>query len=141
MALQHNIVPDSADYFRVLESALHHYGHLPPQQPMQPAPPPAAPMPPPMLEPVHTAHVDLEHVEHDHEPDEAHMYSAPVSRGEAGPSVEPQMTPSSVRLSPEQRDMAAHRSMPHLSHDQAERTYATAVLKLGKMTKSKLISE
>jgi hypothetical protein len=79
MALQHGIVPDSDDYFRVLESALHHYGHLPPQQPAQ-----AAPAPAPVSQPM--THIDLGKTEGpDQEPEEMHIraenVSAPVSRG------------------------------------------------------------
>jgi hypothetical protein len=80
MAQAHGIVPDSDDYFRVLESAPHHYGHLPPQQPAQPAPSPATP-PMPTIGPT----IDIERTE-SHEPEDepmaAHVsVSAPVSRG------------------------------------------------------------
>jgi hypothetical protein len=108
----------------------------------QAQPAPAAPMPP---QPP-TTHVDLE--SHDTEPEAepvpSHHVSAPVSR-EAGHAMSmsgepPPLTPGQVRLSAEERDMA-HRSMPHLSHDEAERTYAAGVLKRDKMKRSKLLSD
>jgi hypothetical protein len=126
-ALAHGIAPDSDQYFQFVNAQLH-------QQPPSPPPtPPAAPMP----EPVHAAHVDIE-TEHS-EPQEPPMshYAAPVSRG-SDYAVESQLTASSVRLSAEQRDMA-HRSMPHLSADEAEKSYAANLLKMQKMQKSGLI--
>jgi hypothetical protein len=55
-----------------------------------------------------------------------------------GPRGEPQLTPSQVKLSPEQREVA-RLSMPHLSHDEAEKTYAAGLLKQEKMKRSGLI--
>jgi hypothetical protein len=110
MAQHHGIVPDSDDYFRILESALHHYGHLPPQQPaqMQPAPPASPPMASPPM-----THVDIEKVENpDHEPDEFHMraenVSAPVSRGPTSYAMsgEHEPTEGSITLTPQEREIA-----------------------------------
>jgi hypothetical protein len=133
MALQHGIAPDSGDYFRVLESALHHYGHLPPQQPAQAAPAPAAPAPQPMT------HVDLEKVESaDHEPEEMHMraehVSAPVSRSDHGYAIEPEPTEGSIRLTAEQRDIA-HRS------GISDTEYAKQLLRMQRMRKSGLLKD
>ena len=67
-------------------------------------------------------------------------FSAPVSRGEASHTLsgERQLTPSQVRLTPEQREVA-RLSMPHLSVDDAEKTYAAGLLKQEKMKHSGLI--
>ena len=98
-------------------------------------------MPPPVT------HVDIERSEsHDAEPEpegdhmDGHFVSAPVSRGEASHSIDPDLLPSQVRLTPEQRE-PARLSMPHLSHDEAEKSYAANFLKMQKMKKAKLISE
>jgi hypothetical protein len=136
IAGQRGIPVDSPEYFHFLDTMLRTYGHLPPQQPAQPAP---APSPPPMPPPV--AHVDIE--SHDTEPESTPMdfVSAPVSRGEASHAMsgEPQpLSPSQVRLTPEQREVA-RLSMPHLSHDEAEKTYAAGLLKQEKMKRSGLI--
>jgi hypothetical protein len=93
-------------------------------------------MPPPMPEPApqHVTHVD---VSTEHEPElmpMAQNVSAPVSRGDHGHSIEPDQSPSQVRLSPEERDMAQRLKI-------SETQYAEGKLKLAKMKKSKLISE
>jgi len=92
-------------------------------------------MPPPV-------HIDVEKVESgEGEPEEAHVsVSAPVSRGEASHAMsgEPQLSPSQIRLTPEQREIA-RLSMPHLSVDEAEKTYAANLLKQEKMKRSGLI--
>jgi hypothetical protein len=120
-------------------------GHAAPL-PAEPMPPPVhEPMPaPPTPEPVHEpVTIDLEKTEGpEGEPDEAHhmasFISAPVSRGTDRYAVEPEPTLGTVRLTAEQRDMA-HRSMPHLSADQAEKNYAANLIKMQKMQKSGLI--
>ena len=88
-------------------------------------------MPPPM------AHVDLEKVESpDHEPESAHMdahfVSAPVSR-EAGSShsIDPQLTPSQVRLSPEERELCAINKIDEVK-------YAEGKLRLAKQKAAKV---
>jgi len=105
------------------------------------------PEPPPTHEPEPqpVAHIDLE-AEHSgsSEPEESHAMpqhlSAPVSRsgGERYAMGDYEPTAGSIRLSAEQRDMA-HRSMPHLSADEAEKSYAANLLKMQKMQKSGLI--
>jgi len=134
-ALAHGIEPDSDQYFHFVNGQLH-------QQP--PSPPPMPPAPPPMPEP-RPEHVTVDIEKHEapeDEPEEDHamasFISAPPSRGDHAHSIEPQLSPSSVRLSAEQRDMA-HRSMPHLSADEAEKSYAANLLKMQKMQKSGLI--
>ena len=91
----------------------------------------------PEPEPQHTTHIDLEKVESpDHEPDEAHamasFISAPPSRGDHGHAIEPEPTTGSIRLSAEQRDMAARSGI-------SETEYAKQLLKMQKMQKSGLI--
>jgi hypothetical protein len=132
IALQH-AADDTDEYFRVVNAVLH---QQPPQT--QPAPAPAPPMPPPMP----PAHIDIERTEHTDEPEAASVaVSAPVSRGEASHAMsgEPQpLSPSQVKLSAEQREVA-RLSMPHLSHDEAEKTYAAGLLKQEKMKRAGLI--
>jgi hypothetical protein len=60
-------------------------------------------------------------------------YSAPVSRGDSSHTIEPELSPSQVRLSPEERE-AAHAD----KIDEAE--YAKQKLKMLKMKKAKLIA-
>jgi hypothetical protein len=70
----------------------------------------------------------------------ASHFSAPVSHsgGERYAMGDYEPTIGTIRLSAEQRDMA-HRSMPHLSADEAERNYAANLIKMQKMQKSGLI--
>jgi hypothetical protein len=96
-----------------------------------PAAPP--PMPPPMP-PV--THVDISKTEsHEPEPEDepmpSHHVSAPVSRGDAGHSVEPQLSPSQVRLTPEERELCAINKINELE-------YAKGKLKLAQQKAAKL---
>jgi hypothetical protein len=129
-ALAHGIQPDSDQYFHFVNATLH-------------APPTAsapAPAPPPVSEPAHVD-VSTEHSDSG-QPDEDHamasFISAPPSRSDHGHSVEPQLSPSQVRLTAEQREVA-RLSMPHLSADEAEKTYAAGLLKQEKMKRAGLI--
>jgi hypothetical protein len=99
----------------------------------------AAPVPEPQTPEPEPPQIDLEPVEsHDHEtPQEDHTmpqhFSAPVSRGSeryAMGDYEP--TAGSIRLSAEQRDMAARSGI-------SETEYAKQLLKMQKMQKSGLI--
>jgi len=102
------------------------------------APPPAPP--PPEPEPQHVIDLEAEHSD-SAEPEESPVpqhFSAPVSRGGDRYAVEPEPTMGSIRLSAEQRDMA-HRSMPHLSADEAEKSYAANLIKMQKMQMSGLL--
>jgi hypothetical protein len=138
VANAHNIATrehaeDSNEYFRLVNELLHRQHAVPP-------PPQAAPAPPPMHEPEPEpqpmTHVDLEHVEHDHEPDEAHIaaahVSAPVSRDPSQYAVEHQPSERSIRLTAEQRDMAARSGITEVE-------YAKQLLKMQKMQKSGLL--
>ena len=130
---ERKIPEDGPEYFQTINALLQQHAATPP--------PHAAPAPPPMPEPQHMAHVDVSTEHSDSgEPESAHMsiFSAPVSRGDHGHSIEPEMSPSTVRLSAEQRDVA-RRSMPHLSADEAEKNYAANLIKMQKMQKSGLI--
>jgi hypothetical protein len=142
IALDRGVKEDSPEYFGFLHSLLTQQAAAapPPHQPA-PAPPPVHEPVPPVPEPEHVAHIDIES-EHggSGEPEESHMashFSAPVSRG-SNYAIEHEPTAGSIRLSAEQRDMA-HRSMPHLSADQAEKSYAANLMKMQKMQKSGLI--
>jgi hypothetical protein len=91
----------------------------------------------PEPEPQHTAHINLEKVESpDHEPEEPSTshYAAPVSRsgGERYAMGDYEPTAGSIRLSAEQRDMAARSGI-------SETEYAKQLLKMQKMQKSGLI--
>jgi hypothetical protein len=133
MAQAHGIAPDSGDYFRVLESALHHYGHLPTQHTQaQPAPAPAPPVPPPMPEPEHAVHVDVSEPE---EPPMSH-YAAPVSRGSEHYAMSGEHEPSAGRitLSKAEREHAAAAGV-------SEEIYAQNKLKMLKMKKANVIKD
>jgi hypothetical protein len=89
-----------------------------------------APAPPPP----HAAHIDIETEHSDSgQPDEEHhmatYVSAPVSRGEAGHAVEPEMTISSIRLTPQEREIARMSG--------GEELYARNKLKMLKLKKAK----
>ena len=123
---ERNIPEDSPEYFGFLHSLLNQH-----------AAPPAPPMPPPIPQPAPPpTHVDLEKVESpEGEPESTHMsamFSAPVSRGEAGHAVEPEPTQSSIRLTAEQRDIAQRSGI-------SEVEYAKQLLRMQRMQKSGLI--
>jgi len=139
IALQRGVPRQSPEFLQFIGQLLDQH-HAAMQAHTAPAPPPA---PPPMSEPAHAAHVDIEteHSDSGQPDEERHMaahVSAPVSRGDHGHAIEPEPTMGSIRLSAEERDMA-HRSMPHLSADEAEKVYAANVLKRDKMKRSGLI--
>ena len=126
---ERKIQEDGPEYFEFLNQLLHQHA-VPP-----PAPTAAAPMPdmPPM------AHADLEQTEHDHEPEEGghmapHNISAPPSRSGEHYVGDYEPRPESVRLSPEEREIAQRTGI-------SEVQYAAGKLKLQKMKKSKLISD
>jgi hypothetical protein len=131
VAMQRGIPRHSPEFLRAIEQLLaQHYAATQPQAPpMQHAPPP----PPPM-----THHIELE-AEHeadrdDSEPEGEHTaarYSAPVSRGEAH-SIEPELSPSQVRLSKAEREHAQAAGV-------SDEEYAKNKLKMEKMKKAKLI--
>jgi len=129
ITLGRGVKEDSGEYFQAMDALLRRHATMPPPH-AAPAPPPAPLMP----EPVPSMHVDLE--SHDHEPEMpmAQNVSAPVSRGDHGHGIEPDQSPSQVRLSPEERDMAQRLKI-------SETDYAAGKLKLQKMKRSKLISE
>ena len=142
MAQTHGIAPDSEDYFRVLESALHHYGHLPPQQMAQTAPLPAPapsvpPMPPPMPAPTH---VDVEKVESPEHEQEEHMaahvgVSAPVSRASEAYSADYEPNEGSrVVLSKSEREHAAAAGV-------SDEVYAREKMRMMKMKKARVIKD
>jgi hypothetical protein len=134
IALQRGVPRHSPEFLQFIGALLdqHHAAMQAPPAPMHaPAPPP----PPP-----HQIDLEAEH-EADHDDDEpegdhtAARYSAPVSRGEAGHSIEPETTsPSQVRLTSEQRE-AAHAA------GISEIEYAKQFLKMGRMRKAGLIKE
>jgi hypothetical protein len=133
IALERGVPRQSPEFLQAIGALIdqHHAAMMQ----AQPAPPPAPPMPsmPPMPPPVH--HVDLEKVESpEGEPESAHMdahYSAPVSRGDTGHSIEPEMSPSQVRLSPEERELCAMNKI-------SETVYAAGKLKLAKQKAAKI---
>jgi hypothetical protein len=133
IALQRGVPRESPEF-------LHFVGQLLDQHAaaqMQPAPAPPMPAPPLPPMPAHT-HVDLEKVESgEGEPEEEHMavhhVSAPVSRGEASHtmSIEPQLTPSQVRLTPEERELCAINKID-------ETKYAEGKLRLAKQKAARI---
>jgi hypothetical protein len=130
-ALERGVPVDSGEYFRYLADKLNTYFHTPPQQPMQSAPAPHVPAPPPPM-PAQT-HVDL--ASHDTEPESAQMathYSAPVSRGDHGTTaVDPELSPSQIRLTPEERELCALNKI-------SETVYAAGKLRLAKQKAAKI---
>jgi hypothetical protein len=65
----------------------------------------------------------------------SHHVSAPVSRGEAGHSIDPELSPSQIRLTPAQREIA------NLPGGPGEVEYAKQLLKMQKAKKSGLIKD
>jgi hypothetical protein len=128
IALQRGIPRQSPEFLQFIGQLLDQH-HAAMQAPAPP-PPVHEPEPPPV------AHVDQEHVEHDHEPDEdramASFISAPPSRGDHSHAVEPEPTMGSIRLSAEQRDIAARSGISDVE-------YAKQLLKMQKMKTSGLI--
>jgi hypothetical protein len=103
------------------------------QQPAQPAPgpAPAPPMPPPVT------HVDISKTENadtgepESEQMAVHHVSAPVSRSDTGHSVEPQLTPGQVRLSPEERELCQMNKIDEVK-------YAEGKLRLARQKAAKI---
>ena len=119
-ALAHGIAPDSDQYFQFVNGQLH-------QQP---------PSPPPMPEP-RPEHVTVDIEKHEapeDEPEESRIMpehvSAPVSHGDYH-SVEPSLSPSQVRLTPEERELCRINQID-------ETKYAEGKLKLAKLKASGL---
>jgi hypothetical protein len=145
IAMQRGCPRGSAEFLQFCNALLDQH-HAAMQAQAAPAPAPSMPeAPPPVHEPMPAppmAHADIETEHSDSgQPDEDHamasFISAPPSRG-SNYAIEHEPSAGSVRLSAEQRDMA-HRSMPHLSADQAEKSYAANLIKMQKMQKSGLI--
>jgi hypothetical protein len=133
IALERGIPRESPEFLRAIGMLIdqHHAAMA-----AQATPPPAPPIPPmPPMPPPH-AHVDLERTEsREGEPEaesvSVHHVSAPVSRGDAGHSVDPQLTPSQVRLNPEERELCAINKID-------ETQYAAGKLKLARQKAAKL---
>ena len=127
IALQRGVPRQSPEFLHCVGALLDQH-HAAMQA--QPAPPP--PPPPPM--PAHT-HLDSEQSDHDSEPEAEPMpshYSAPVSR-EAGAShsIDPQLSASQVRLSPEERELCALNKIDEVK-------YAEGKLRLAKQKAAKV---
>jgi hypothetical protein len=131
ITLGHGVKEDSAEYFAAMDALLRQHAAMPQQQ-SAPAAAPAPPIPEPA--PPHVAHVDVSTEQEPEMMPMAQNVAAPVSRGDHGHSIEPEQSPSQVRLSPEERDMAQRLKL-------SEVEYAAGKLKLAKMKRSKLISE
>jgi hypothetical protein len=120
--VERKIGEDSPEYFAFVHQMMHEHA----------APMPAAiPDMPPM------AHADLEQTEHDHEQEAQmapHNISAPPSRSGEHYVGDYEPRPESVRLSPEEREIAQRTGI-------SEVKYAEGKLKLQKMKKAKIISE
>jgi hypothetical protein len=142
LALQDGVVRESPEFLHAIGKKLDdHFAAMR----AAPAPPPAAPMPPPMPpslpEPQHVARVDVEHVEHDHEPpQEDHIMpehvSAPVSRsgGERYAMGDYEPTIGTIRLSKAEREHAAAAGV-------SDEVYAANKLKMMKLKKAKVIRD
>jgi len=130
IALERGIPRQSPEFLRAIGMLIDQH-HAAMQA--QAAPPPAPPMPP-MPPPV-----THEHVAPAAEPDEAsmdaHYVSAPVSRGEAGHSIDPEPSASSIRLTPAQREIA------NLPGGPGEVEYAKQFLKMQRAKKSGLLKD
>ena len=126
IAAQRGIPRESPEFLHFVGQLLdQHYA----ASQVQPAPAPMPLMPP-------TTHVDLEKVETpagepESEHMDAHFVSAPVSRGDSGHSIDPQLTPSQIRLTPEERDLCALNKI-------SETEYAKGKLKLAKQKAAKI---
>jgi hypothetical protein len=98
-----------------------------------PAPPPAMPpLPPPVA-----THIEAE--SHDSEPESepmpSHHVSAPVSRSDSGHSIEPELSASTIRLTPAQREIA------NLPGGPGEVEYAKQLMKMNKLKRAKVIRD
>jgi hypothetical protein len=129
IALERGVPRQSPEFLQAIGALIdqHHAAMMQ----AQPAP---APPPPPM--PAHT-HVDIEQGDHDSEPESeqmaVHHVSAPVSRGEASHAMsgEPQLTPSQVKLTPEERELCQMNKIDEVS-------YAEGKLRLAKQKAAKI---
>jgi hypothetical protein len=129
-ALQH--VPRQSPEF------LHFVGQLLDQHAaMQARPAPTLPPPMPAM-PRTPAHIDVERTEHNGEPEDepmaSHYVSAPVSRGEAGHSIDPELLPSQITLSKAEREHAAAAGISEIE-------YGKQKLKMQRMKKSRIIKD
>jgi hypothetical protein len=130
IALQRGVPRDSPEFLSFVSQLLDQH-HAAMQA--QAAPPPMPPMPPPV------AHVDIEKAESpEGEPEqesvEVHHVSAPVSRGDHGTAVEPELSPSQVRLSKAEREHAAAAGV-------SDEVYAREKLRMMKRKKAKVIKD
>jgi hypothetical protein len=130
IALQRGIPRHSPEFLHFVGQLLDQHAAA---QAQAPAPAPAMP-PPPM--PVHTQ-IDIEKTESpEGEPESAsvavHHMSAPVSRGDYSHAIEPDLSPSQIRLTAEERE-AAHAA------GVSEIEYGKQKLKMMKLKKAKLI--
>jgi hypothetical protein len=135
IALERGVPRESREFLQAIGALIDQ--HLAAMMQAQPAPSPPMPAMPPMPPPV-MHHVDLEKVESPEGEPEAesvsvHHVSAPVSRGEASHAMsgDPQLTPSQVRLTPEERELCQMNKID-------ETQYAAGKLKLAKQKAAKL---
>jgi len=131
IALERGIARQSPEFLRAIAMLIDQH-HAAMQA--QAAPPPAPPMPP-MPPPVAHAHDDIDG-DHDgeRETDMSAMTSAPVSRGEASHSIEPELLPSKITLTKAQREHAAAAGVSDVE-------YAKQLLKMGRMRKAGLLKD
>jgi hypothetical protein len=138
IALERGVKEDSPEYFGFLHSLLNQQAaaspppHAAPAPPPPPTPPVHEPMPPPPM-----THIDLEKVESpEGEPETTHMsaiYGAPVSRGDHGHAIEPEPTMGTIKLSPQEREIARMSG--------GEELYARNKLKMMKLKKASVIKD
>ena len=131
IAMQRGCPRGSEEFMRFCGQLLdQHYAAMQAAQAPAPSMPEA---PPPAHEPM-PAHVDIEAEHSDSsEPEEAPMpqhYAAPVSRDPSQYAVEHQPSERSIRLTPEQRDIAARSGI-------SESEYAKQLLRMIKLQKAK----
>jgi hypothetical protein len=132
ITLGRGVQEDTGEYFSAMGALLHQHAAMPSPAP---APAPAPPMPEPMQPPM--THIDVERTEsHDSEPElpMPQNVSAPPSRGSEHYAMSDEPSLDRVRLTPEERDIAARTGISELK-------YAEGKMKLAKMKQSKLISE
>jgi hypothetical protein len=128
---ERGIPDDSGEYFQSLNQLLAQ--HAPPPHAAPAPPPPMPPMPP-------VAHVDISKTESadtgepEAESVAAHFVSAPVARGDHGTAIEPELSPSQIRLSKAEREHAAASGV-------SDEVYAANKLKMMRLKAAKVIRD
>jgi hypothetical protein len=130
IALERGVPRESPEFLRAIGALIDQHLAAMTQAPAAPTPMPSMPAP---------THIDVEKVESPEGEPEAesvavHHMSAPVSR-EAGHAIDPELSPSQIRLTPAQREIA------NLPGGPGEVEYAKQLVKMMRLKKAKVIRD